>query len=283
MGGRPVTGDLILTTHFQEVPVRIIQREKDRMIPLVDIATALGHDIRVLRAQIDRNPALFEGLEGRLVIASPGGMQETRCLTRDGVLGLMMRLDTSRVKSEEIRSKIVAFQKWAVKVLGQVMDGRFDEVQVPANVQASVMLEDHLRMAKALTEYAGVKPGIAAAVAIAVVQERTGADLTWCRNLLPPAQDQPGYLIPSEIGLKIGLSARRVNELLAELGYQVKSKDGWKLNGPGRFYGEEYPFSRNGHSGYQIRWKPEVVMKVKDRLRAFDQFNQGGLITGYLS
>jgi hypothetical protein len=145
------------------------------------------------------------------------------------------------------------------------------------------MLEDHLRMAKALTEYAGVKPGIAAAVAIAVVQERTGADLTWCRNLLPPAQDQPGYLIPSEIGLKIGLSARRVNELLAELGYQVKSKDGWKLNGPGRFYGEEYPFSRNGHSGYQIRWKPEVVMKVKDRLRAFDQFNQGGLITGYLS
>lgn len=278
-----MTGDLILTTHFQEVPVRIIQREKDRMIPLVDIAKALGHEVRVLRTHIDRNPALFEGLEGRIVMMSPGGLQETRCLTRDGVLGLMMKLDTSRLKDETIRQKIVTFQHWAIKTLGQVLDGKVNEITLPSKPPAAAMLEDHLRMARALTQYAGVKEGIAAAVAIAVVQERTGEDLTWCRNLLPPASEPPGYLIPSEIGLKIGLSARRVNELLAELGYQVKSKDGWKLNGPGRFYGEEYPFSRNGHSGYQIRWKPEVVMKVKDRLRAFDQFNQGGLITGYLS
>jgi hypothetical protein len=145
------------------------------------------------------------------------------------------------------------------------------------------MLEDHLRMARALTEYAGVKQGIAAAVAIAVVQEKTGVDLTWCKNLLPAASDPPGYLIPSEIGMQIGMSAQRVNEILHELGYQVKSSDGWKLTGPGRFYGEEYPFSRNGHSGYQIRWKPETIKRIGDRVRGLQQLAQQPAITGYLS
>lgn len=282
-----MTGDLVLTSHFQEVPVRIVQREKDRMIPLVDIALAIGYDRKSIRRHLDKDPELFSGMEGRVVTLTPGGDQELRCLTRDGVIGLLMKLSASRIKDPEKRNRLITFQKWAIDTLGKVMDGiptgSGPGVPIQNNPEASAMLEDHLRMARALTEYAGVKQGIAAAVAIAVVQEKTGIDLTWCKNLLPAASDPPGYLIPSEIGMQIGMSAQRVNEILHELGYQLKSSDGWKLTGPGRFYGEEYPFSRNGHSGYQIRWKPEVIKRIGERVRGLQQLAQQPAITGYLS
>lgn len=282
MGGRLLTGDLVTTEMFQEIPIRIVQREKDHFIPLVDIAKALEYDRGSLSHLLRKHEALFEGMKGVVFLTTPGGIQKSICLTRDGIIGLLMKMDYQRAKNPMLAERLIKFQRWAIDTLGKVMDGRLNEIQVPAKGQASAMLEDHLRMARALTEYAGVKPGIAAAVAIAVVQERTGEDLTWCKRLLPAAQEPPGYLIPSDIGLQIGLSARRVNELLAELGYQVRSSDGWKLHGAGRFYCEEYPFSRNGHAGYQIRWKPEVIRKIHERAHGHAQLEQG-TVTGYLS
>jgi prophage antirepressor-like protein len=283
-----MTGDLILTAHFQEIPIRIVQREKDRMIPLVDIARALDYDRGSLTHMLKKHEALFEGMKGVVLMTTPGGMQKSICLTRDGVIGLLMKMDYQRAKSPDLAERLIKFQKWAITTLGKVIDGapvapQHEAHPFQSNPEASAMLEEHLRMAKALTEYAGVKPGIAAAVAIAVVQDRTGVDLTWCKNLLPAASDPPGYLIPSEIGMQIGISAQRVNETLQDLGYQVKSREGWKLTGPGRFYGEEYPFSRNGHSGYQIRWKPEVIRKIGDRIRGLQELQQQPAITGYLS
>ncbi len=278
-------GDLILTVPFQEIPVRIVQREKDRVIPLVDIARALGCGRNNLTQIIKNNEHLFKGFTSNEPLPTHGGIQPTICLTRDGVTGILMKIHPSRAKNQEYFEKIVRFQQWAIRTLGQVMDGRLDSVETQNKipVETVTLLEEHLRMAQALTQYAGVKQGIACAVAIAVVQERTGEDLTWCKNLLPAATEQPGYLTPTEIGLKIGLSARRVNELLFELGFQVKdSHDGWRISGPGRFWGEEFPFSRHGHAGYQIRWKPAVIGKIEERLRGMQQLQQQEAITEYL-
>jgi hypothetical protein len=48
------------------------------------------------------------------------------------------------------------------------------------------------------------------------------------------------------------------------MGLQFKNDRGeWELTEPGQTYAEAVPYSRNGHAGYQILWKPEVV----DRLR----------------
>lgn len=271
-----MTGELVTTETFQEIPVRIVQGEKDRMIPLVDIARAVGYDDRVLRLHIDREPALFEGMEGRIVTMTPGGPQEVRCLTRDGVIGILMKLSSARIKNKEIRARVVSFQRWAIETLGKVMDGNFADV---SKMGISVILEEHLRMARALTEYAGVKPGIASAVAISVVQEKTGQDLTWCRNLLPPAVGGTGQLIPTEIGARLGITAHQVNLMLENLKFQVRDGDAWHIHGPGRFWGEEYPYSRNGHSGYQIRWKPEIIDKLAEVLHRSRQI-QTGLLLG---
>lgn len=33
----------------------------------------------------------------------------------------------------------------------------------------------------------------------------------------------------------------------------------WRITSKGKNYGEEMPYERNGHSGYQIRWSKSVV------------------------
>ncbi|WP_257205579.1 hypothetical protein [Bacillus cereus] len=54
------------------------------------------------------------------------------------------------------------------------------------------------------------------------------------------------------------MNAKGVNQLLLEKGMQVKDKE-WRLTDEGKKYGEELPYKRNGHSGYQIRWNNNVV------------------------
>ena len=38
----------------------------------------------------------------------------------------------------------------------------------------------------------------------------------------------------------------------------------WELTEAGRAWGEALPFSRNGHSGYQILWKLDVADRLKE-------------------
>ena len=70
---------------------------------------------------------------------------------------------------------------------------------------------------------------------------------------------------PTKLGEQIGLSARAVNLRLAGLGFQNRNdRDEWELTDAGQAWGEALPYSRNGHSGYQILWRPEVADLLKE-------------------
>lgn len=114
--------------------------------------------------------------------------------------------------------------------------------------------------------FAGVKRGIALAQAIDIVGSFKNFSLESLKQLLPPADYQIGYLNASQVGEKLGLgkgtvAARRANIKLAEKTLQFKDGRNWRLTEDGAQYGEELPFSRNGHSDYQIRWN-ENVLKI---------------------
>lgn len=272
-----MTGELITTENFHNIPVRIITRDIGRLIPLNDIADGINYDRSGLHKIVKRNKQFWE-FTCMVVTSMTGQRREQLCLTRDGIIGLLMRLDIEKIKDPAKRERVIEFQRWAMKTLGQVMDG-----QAPADTshEIAALLEEHLRIAKALTEYAGVKQGIASAVAIATVEDRTGIDLSWCRNLLPAAREETGRYIPTEIGLKLGITPRQVNLLLEGLRYQTRLSGEWRLSGAGRFYGEEYPFAKNGHTGYQIKWNQAIIDKLSDVLHQNKRL-QTGLLTGEL-
>lgn len=105
----------------------------------------------------------------------------------------------------------------------------------------------------------GVKPGIALASCKNAVEKNHGVDLSAFDNLIPPADYEIGIYTPTQIGKKIGKSPQYVNKKLVELGLQEKDGDGYKLTDKGKEYAEAMPFERNGHAGYQIKWKAEIL------------------------
>ena len=68
-----------------------------------------------------------------------------------------------------------------------------------------------------------------------------------------------------QLGKLIGLSAKTTNLRLANLGLQVRNeRDEWELTEPGEAWAEALPYSRNGHSGYQILWNPSVAQELRE-------------------
>ena len=60
------------------------------------------------------------------------------------------------------------------------------------------------------------------------------------------------------------MSAKATNQLLAACGFQMRNdRDEWELTEDGKAWSEAVPFSRNGHSSYQILWNPAITEQVK--------------------
>ena len=117
--------------------------------------------------------------------------------------------------------------------------------------------------AKNLQAVFGVKQGIALAKATAIVGRVYNIDTAAVKELLPPADHDLGLLNPTQIGKATGLNARVVNIALINLGYQDRlSEGGYRLTELGKQFGEAFPFEKNGHTGYQIRWQPAVISKI---------------------
>ena len=105
----------------------------------------------------------------------------------------------------------------------------------------------------------GTKYGIAFSNVASMIEENHGVNLSKIKVLIPPADYEIGIYTPTQIGKKIGKSAQYVNKKLAELGFQVKDGNGYKLTDAGKEYAETMPFERNGHTGYQIKWTAEIL------------------------
>ena len=114
----------------------------------------------------------------------------------------------------------------------------------------------------------GVKSGIALAKATNMIERAYGVDMEEVKELIPPAEHETGFLNATQIGARLGVNARRANELLQLAGLQVRFNGTWRLTSKGKEHGEEMPYERNGHSGYQIRWSESAVSVVEDDMTA---------------
>ena len=101
-------------------------------------------------------------------------------------------------------------------------------------------------------------------------------DLGDVKKLLPPVETQETKLLtPTEIANNLKqnsqidhtlITPRKINSYLNLMELQVKTETGWELTETGKQYGFMYPYERNGHSGFQLKWKPEVVNMIVDYL-----------------
>jgi hypothetical protein len=122
-----------------------------------------------------------------------------------------------------------------------------------------------LLIGEAVAKVPGVKAGIAMAATLTCIQENTGLVIETLRRALPAANEPTCSHNATQLGKLVGSSAKATNQRLAALGLQFRNeRDEWELTDAGKAWAEAMPFSRNGHSGYQILWNPAVVEQLKE-------------------
>ena len=122
-----------------------------------------------------------------------------------------------------------------------------------------------LLIGEAVAKVPGVKPGIAAAATLTCIQENTGITTEVLRRALPAANEPVCALNATQLGKLLNCSPKATNRLLSERGLQFRNdRDEWELTEAGDAWAEAMPYSRNGHSGYQILWNPAVAEQLKE-------------------
>ena len=246
----------IVAFNFESSNVRVTMGENgEPMFVAADVCQALTiENHRNVLARLDDDEKGVQSMD------TPGGRQELATVNESGLYSLIL---TSR-KPEAKR-----FKRWVTHEVLPSIRKTGSYVSAASVAHLPTLTQDRvsaiLSIGEAITRVPGVKPGIAMAATLTVIYENTGLSVESLRKVLPPANDPICSLNPTQLGERAGMSARAINTRLQSLGFQFKNdRDEWELTESGNRWAEALPFSRNGHSGYQILWNPEVCDVIRE-------------------
>ncbi len=246
----------IVAFNFESHHVRVAMgTDMEPWFVASDVCAALT--IGNSRMALDR---LDDDEKGVSSIDTLGGKQDMAVVNESGLYSLILGSRKPEAKR---------FKRWVThEVLPSIRKtGSYapagSVAALPAPAQDKVIAI--LSIGEAIAKVPGVKPGIAMAATLTVIHENTGLVVESLRKVLPAANEPICSLNPTQIGERVSLSARSVNLRLQALGFQFKNdRDEWELTESGQQWAEALPFSRNGHSGYQILWNPDVVNVIRE-------------------
>ena len=244
----------IVAFDFESHDVRVVLgQDGEPMFVAADLLSTLNLDRKALER-------LDDDEKGVSSIHTPGGQQEMTVVNESGLFNLVLGSRKPEAKR---------FKRWVThEVLPSIR--KTGSYAVPGSVAAlPAPTQDRvtaiLMIGEAVAKVPGVKQGIAMAATLTCIQENTGLSVETMRRALPACNDPLAAVNPTKLGEQIGLSARAVNLRLSALGFQSRNdRDEWELTDAGQAWGEALPYSRNGHSGYQILWRPEVADLLKE-------------------
>jgi prophage antirepressor-like protein len=188
-----------------------------------------------------------------------GRTQQTNHVNESGLYSLILGSTKESAKR---------FKRWVTsEVLPSIRKtGTYAALPVtnlPAPTQDRV--SSLLLIGDAVAKFPGVKAGIAMAATLTCIQENTGLLIESLRKALPPSNEPICSHNATQLGKLAGVSAKSANQRLALLGFQFRNeRDEWEITEPGKAWAEALPFSRNGHSGYQILWNPAVAEQLRE-------------------
>ncbi len=198
--------------------------------------------------------------KGRNSIPTPGGLQEMSVVNESGLYNLVLGSRKPEAKR---------FKRWIThEVLPSIRKtgayaSPMSVTALPAPTQDRVTAL--LLIGEAVARVPGVKHGVAMAATLTCIHENTGLAIETMRRALPTNDEPIAAMNPTKLGQHLGMAARSVNARLAAMGLQLRNeRDEWELTEAGQAWGEALPYSRNGHSGYQILWNPAVIDQMKE-------------------
>ena len=239
---------------FEGLPVRVVtDSQGEPWFVAADVLATIGLDRKALER-------LDEDEKGVSSIHTPGGGQEMTTVNEPGLYTLVLGSRKAEAKR---------FKRWVThevlpsirKTGSYVVPGALASLPAPTQDRVTALL----LIGEAVAKVPGVKAGIAMAATLTCIQENTGLAVETLRRTLPAANEPICSLNATQLGKLAGLSAKTTNLGLAALGLQYRNdRDEWELTDAGEAWAEAMPYSRNGHSGYQILWNPTVVEQLRE-------------------
>jgi len=238
---------------FEGRQVRIVtDAQGEPWFVAADVLTTISLDRKALER-------LDDDEKGVNSIHTPGGVQEMTTVNEPGLYALVLGSRKAEAKR---------FKRWVThEVLPAIR--KTGSFAVPAIAALPAPTQDRvtslLLIGEAVAKVPGVKAGIAMAATLTCIHENTGLAIETLRRALPAANEPICSLNATQLGKLVGLSAKTTNLRLANLGLQVRNeRDEWELTEIGEAWAEAMPYSRNGHSGYQILWNPTVAQELRE-------------------
>ena len=216
-------------------------------------ALELGNPRQALDSHVDSEDVQ------KLDTLTPGGRQRQNHVNESGLYALI--LGSTKDAAKRFKRWVTSEVLPAIRKTGVYSATPVAALPAPTQDRVSSLL----LIGDAVAKVPGVKAGIAMAATLTCIQENTGLVIETLRRALPAANEPTCSHNATQLGKLVGSSAKSINQRLALLGFQVRNeRDEWELTDAGKTWAEAMPFSRNGHSGYQILWNPAVVEQLKE-------------------
>jgi len=105
--------------NFGDVEISIFKTATGYVVPIASITKAIGTDKSSAMKLLQRNSELFESFIAE--VYDPKTKRVYKCLTRDGIIGYVIKLSSGRL-SGKVKEQTIAFQKWAIETLGALLE-----------------------------------------------------------------------------------------------------------------------------------------------------------------
>lgn len=235
--------------YYENTPARVIMLNGQPWWVAKDVCDILGYS-NSRKALADH---LDEDEKGVTTCYTPGGEQEMNIINESGLYCLIMRSNMPKARE---------FRRWVTgTVLPQVMRNglpeRSDEKLTKTIMYATRMILDA----------AGVKDNQLALALDRVATHYTGESLLALSGIVLEAPTKHQLLTPTEIGKHFGVSAREVNKILCETGYQIKEGKNYEPTENGEPYAvmqETGKWHSNGTPVRQLKWESSFLTEIKD-------------------
>ena len=182
-----------------------------------------------------------------------GRQGEANIISESGLYSLIMRSNKPEAKN---------FARWVRKdVLPQIIHTGSYNVR-----KETPKLPTVLEGAKLIFETAGIKGNQLALALDKTAKHYTGESLLALGGVQLEVETKRQALTPSEIGLELGISGRRVNEILAGAGFQHKIADKWEPLEPGMPYAVMIDTGKQHSDGTpirQLKWNSSIIEEMR--------------------
>jgi prophage antirepressor-like protein len=218
-------------------------------------ALEMGNPSQAIKSHVDA-----DDLQKLEVIDNLGRVQRANHVNESGLYALI--LGSTKDSAKRFKRWVTSEVLPAIRKSGAYSASTaLTALPAPTHDRVSAIL----LIGEAVAKVPGVKAGIAAAAMLTCIQENTGITTEVLRRALPAANEPVCALNATQLGNLLNRSAKATNRLLSDSGLQIRNdRDEWELTEAGEAWAEAMPYSRNGHSGYQILWNPAVAEMLKE-------------------